>query len=124
MDEEEKIKEELKRLYKELYETDQEFEKAKGKRFIITMLIFTAFYFVVLMIAAGYTDIILALKAIFSKAIIGILTILLASVMLAWFHFWANSAIFWQLSDKARRERTILDGIASRIKELEKKLKD
>jgi hypothetical protein len=44
--------------------------------------------------------------------------------MLAWFHFWANAAIFGQLSEMGKRERTILDGIANRIKELEKKLED
>lgn len=123
MSDEEKTKEELKRLYKKLYETDKEFEKAKGKRFIITMLIFTAFYFVVIMAIIGF-DIRSAIEAIFSKAIIGILAILFASVMLAWFHFWANAAIFGQLSDVSSRERKIIDGIASRIKELEKKLED
>lgn len=34
--------EELKRLYKRLHDLDEEYEKNKGKRFIITLLLFVA----------------------------------------------------------------------------------
>lgn len=122
MHDKEKIQEEINRLYRQLHERDNEFEKAKGKRFIITMLVFTVVYFVILMIGAGFTDISSAIEAIFSKAIIGILGILIASIMLAWFHFWANWSIFGQLSEMGRRERETLDAIRKRIEDLNKKL--
>lgn len=124
MNEEEKIKEELKSLYQRLYEMDKEFEKAKGKRFIITMLAFTAFYFVITMMLPGNTDTKLVITAIFSSSIPKIIAALLVSTVLAWFHFWINATIFGHLSTKSREERVILDGIRKQIKELEKKLED
>jgi hypothetical protein len=74
------------------------------------------------MIVSGFTDISSSIEAIFSEAILYILGLLFTSIVLAWFHFWANATIFGQLSEMGRREREILDGITRSIRELEKKL--
>ena len=111
--------EKLNRLYRQLHEKDKEFEKAKGNRFIITMLVFTAFYFVILMIGAGFSHISSVLEAISSNTIIDILGIAIASILLAWFHILVNATIFGQLSKIGRREREVLDGIRSTIKDTE-----
>ena len=118
MNDKEKIKAELRSLYKSLCETDQQYEKAKGKRFFITILAFTAFYFVVLMLFDGNTSI----RDVLSEGVWGILASLFVSVVFAFIHFFANSTIFHQLSEMSKRETAALEHIRNRIRELENKL--
>ena len=118
MNEKEKIKAEIKRLYNLHYEDDQKYEKAKGRRFFITILAFTAFYFVVLMLFDGNTSI----GDVINEGIGSILASLFVSVIFALIHFFANWTIFHQLSEMGRRERASLEYIEKRIKELKMEL--
>lgn len=97
-------KEELKRLYQSLYEEDKKYEKAKGKRAIVTILIFTAFYFWLIW---QFVDSFVAI---------------VPAIPLAVIHFFANATIFGQLSDMSRSENKRLEYIREQIKELEKEI--
>lgn len=119
-----KKQEELDRLYRLLQKRDAEFEKAKGKRAMITMAVFSFLYFVVIMLFSGHKDIVSIIEAII-KAIINvdiqaIAAVLIPSIALGWMHFWANATIFGQLSQKSREENKVLDIIKKRIREIEK----
>lgn len=118
MNEKEKIKAEIKRLYNLHYEYDQKYEKAKGRRFFITILAFTALYFVVLMLFDGNTSI----GDVINEGIGSILASLFVSVIFALIHFFANWTIFHQLSEMGKRETAALEHIRNRIRELENKL--
>lgn len=98
-------KNELLKLY---WQRDKEFEAAKGKRTILTILLFAVGYFVVIYALTKPTD---------WKIICGDL---LASIFLAGIHFWINSCIFLYLFQKGREETEILERIRKEISELEK----
>ena len=106
----EKKQEELNRLHRLLCEKDQEFEKAKGKRTVVTILIFTAFYYWILWLLAKPSG-------------AEFLTNLFVAAVFASIHFFANLTIFSQLCQKGREESEILDSIRNRIKETEKSLR-
>jgi uncharacterized membrane protein (DUF106 family) len=106
MDKKEK-QEELNRLYRMIYEKDQEFEKAKGKRMIITTLGFAAFYFWLLSALEG------------TPTGIDVLYAIVGAIFLAGIHVWINSLIFGYLANKGRSESEALDFIRKRIRELE-----
>lgn len=97
---------ELKELYRRLYQLDQKFEKAKGKRTIITILGFAVFYFWVLYILNEPTG-------------IEIVYDVLLAIVIAGFHFLVNATIFGQLSHLGRKENETLENIRKRIRELE-----
>ena len=99
--------EELKRLYRLLYQKDQEFEKAKLKRTLLTILGFSLFYFVILYSIGNNT-----LKDIIMEIVI--------SVVLGGFHFFINLCIFAPLCQKGREETSFLDSLRKRISELER----
>lgn len=99
--------EELNRLYKLYWGKDEQFEKAKGKRTIITILVFSIFYYWILYI----TD---------EPSGIEILYLVLPAVFMAGFHFIINATIFSHLSAKGREENETLDSIKKRIREIEK----
>lgn len=115
----EKKQVEINRLYGQLYEKDRQFEKAKGKRTTITILVFTVFYFVILMIANGYADISSTIEDISSAEILDILGLAVASILIAWLHFAANAIIFGQLTEIGRSEKAILEDIKKQIREAE-----
>ena len=97
---------ELKELYRRLYELDRKFEKAKGKRTIVTILGFAVFYFWVFYILNDPVGI----EIIFD---------VILAIVIAGFHFFANVTIFGQLSQLGREENAILENIRKRIRELE-----
>lgn len=106
----EKKQDELNRLHRLLYERDQDFEKAKGKRTIVSLLAFTAFYYLIFWLTG-------------SPSGVEYLTNLLLALFIAGVHFWANITIFWQLFHKAEEETKILENIRKQISELEKELR-
>lgn len=106
MDNNEK-KAELNRLYRLLYERDKEFEAAKGKRTIITILGFAIFYFAVV-------------YAVSKPAGLDIIYALVFAIVFAAVHFLVNATIFLQLFQKGREESERLDAIRRQISELEK----
>lgn len=98
---------ELNRLYRLLYERDKEFESAKGRRTIITILGFAIFYFVVLCAFEKPTG-------------LNILATFVIAIVFAVVHFLINALIFLQLFQKGRAESETLDAIRKRITEVEK----
>lgn len=112
--------EKINRLYQELYEYDKKFERAKGIRFTVTLLVFAVGYFALLSIVSGITDI----KEIFDMNIGAILIQALISIIFAWLHFLANYAIFGQLSEMGSRETKTLDNIRRAIAEAKKEIDD
>ena len=119
MDKNEK-QEKINNLYQILYARERAFQRSKGKRAIKTILFFSAFYFVTIMIANGYTAITATVEAIFSEKILEIIGIALASIFLAALHFFLNGLIFGQLFNMGRDESSVLESIMKRITELEK----
>ena len=69
----EKNTEELKRLYKLLHDLDEEYEKRKGKRFIITLLLFVAVRMVVIYIRTEPRSIEAFLECLIVAAVLGII---------------------------------------------------
>ena len=100
-----KKQEELDRLYRLLQERDAEFEKAKGKRTIITILGLSIFYYWLFVNLGEPTG-------------IELLFIIIPTIMIAGFHFFVNATIFAYLCNKSREENEILDNIKKRIKDL------
>lgn len=115
--------EELNRLYLLLYERDKEFEKAKGKRTIITVLFLTAVYFVLLFCFSIFAPIaeIKSIFDVFSTDIRITLGILVVSFVLAWIHFMANLTIFGQLYNMGRAETETLERIKKLIEETKRR---
>ena len=115
--------EELNRLYRLLYERDKEFEKAKGRRTIITVLFLTAVYFVLIFSYSFFAAIaeIKSIFDIFSTDIRITLGILVVSFVLAWIHFIANLTIFGQLYNIGRAETETLERIKKQIEETRKR---
>lgn len=105
----ETIKKDLERLYLSYYELDKKIDKARGKRTIITILVFAAFYFWVL-------------YNISDPVGIEFVYLIVGSVIVGGFHWWINGAIFSQLFQMGREESEALDSIKKRISELEKSL--
>jgi hypothetical protein len=99
--------EELKRLYILLYKKDQEFEKAKLKRTLLTILGFSLFYFIVIC-------------QIGKPVGFNILLAIVSAIVLGGFHFFVNACIFVPLCQKGREESETLDRIRKRISELER----
>lgn len=115
MTEQEKIIERLKSLYKLYHDRDDEFQKAKLKRMIFTLLFFTVAYFVILIwITKQFWELNWGIIAI----------IFISSIVLSWIHFWVNATVFGQLANKGRDETEILERIKEDIRELEKKLEE
>lgn len=102
-----KKQEEINRLNRLLCEKDNEFEKAKGKRTIVTILAFAAFYFWLLWQVDGFSNLLDVVGTIF------------AAIVIAGIHLVVNSVIFGQLSDKGRSEKEALERIRKQIRELE-----
>lgn len=98
-------KEELNRLYRLLQERDAEFEKAKGKRTIITILGFSIFYYWLFFNQGNPTG-------------VELLLIIIPSIIVAGFHFFVNALVFVYLFNKSKTENEILDDIKKRIKDL------
>lgn len=94
-------------LWKLYYERDKEFEKAKGKRALVTVIGFSIFYLVVLYSFLKPTD----LK--------GIGATLIVAIVLGFLHFLVNLTIFAYLCNKGRDESEVLKQIKKRIDEAE-----
>ena len=97
--------EEKNRLYRLLNERDKQFEAAKLKRMIITIIGFAIFYFYVLY----------ALEKPTGESII---FCLILSIVLSGVHFFVNAAIFGALAQKGREESEILENIRKEISKL------
>lgn len=93
-------------LWKLYWQKDKEFEAAKGKRTILSILLFAVGYFVVIYALSKQPS---------DWKIIG--GILLASIFFAGIHFWINSFIFLYLFQKGREEAEILERIKKRIEQ-------
>ena len=104
LDEKEK-NEEKKRLYRLLCEREKEFESAKLKRMIITIIGFAIFYFYVFYGLEKPTG-------------IAILFCVLLSIVFATAHFFINATIFGALAQKGRAESDILENIRKEISNL------
>ena len=99
--------EELKRLYRLLYQKDKEFEKAKLKRTLLTILGFSLFYFIVICQTGKPVG-------------FDILKVIVIAIVLGGFHFFINACIFAPLCQKGREEGEFLDSIRKRISDLER----
>lgn len=99
--------EELNRLQRLYWERDEQFEKAKGKRMILTILGFSIFYYWVLYITVEPSG-------------IGIFATILPAVMMAVLHVFVNATIFGNLAIKGREETEILERIEKRYNDLSK----
>lgn len=97
---------ERNRLYRLYWQRDKEFESAKGRRLVISILAFSAFYF----------WLIIQLSA--PKGL-GFLAALVFALILGGIHVIFNGWIFGQLHLKSQEEQSILDHIKKQIAELE-----
>lgn len=95
----------LCRLY---IERDKEFESAKTKRTVITILGFAVAYFLILF-NLEHPD---------GFAIFGTAAVALA---FSGIHFWINAAVFGYLSRKGHEEAMRLESIRNQIKEIDRK---
>ena len=102
--------EERNRLYRLLYERDKEFEAAKLKRMIITIIGFSIAYFYLFFAISKVYGVITWYTIIF-------LTI--ASIIVSVFHFFINASIFGALAQKGRAESDILENIRKEISKLD-----
>lgn len=117
-------KKERDRLIRLYYEKDKEFESAKGKRTIISILFFSLVYLIILFsfdyaIIYSSTGEGIHLKDIVSNFMFFV-PMLVYSLIFGVIHFFANAAIFSQLSQMGRNENEHLKYIEKRIRELEK----
>ena len=94
-------------LWKLYYQKDKEFEKAKGKRTLLTILGFAILYFIVFCWIEKPTS------------IAGIGVYLIAAMVSSGIHFWINAMIFSYLCNKGRDESEVLKQIKKRIDEAE-----
>ena len=94
------------RLYKLYWQRDKEFETAKLKRTIFTIIGFAVFYFIVL-------------YQIGKPSGFDILWALISALVIAGFHFYINSFIFLYLFNKGRQESDRLAAIKKQFEELE-----
>ena len=93
----------LCRLY---IERDKEFESAKAKRSIFTILGYAVAFFLIFW-------------AVCKPQGLDILGFLIAAIVISGIFFLVNATVFGYLSMKGREETEILDSIRRRIKELE-----
>lgn len=108
MSDNETRKKERDRLIRLYYERDKEFESAKGKRMIITILAFSLLYFVVFFQIGYIAD------------VTDFLMTAVISIVFGGIHFWVNALIFSRLFQKGKEEREALEYIERKIRELEK----
>jgi hypothetical protein len=109
MDKKESTRAEIERLYRLYYQLDKEFESAKMKRTVLTILGFAVVFFWILcqlMSPSGW-DI---LKAV------------VFALIWSGIHFFVNACIFGPLASKGRDEGDRLRDIKKKISELEKEL--
>lgn len=99
--------EELKRLYKRLHDLDEEYEKRKGKRFIITLLLFVAARMVVIYLRTEPRSIEEFLDCLIVAAVLGII------------EFFICLYGFLYLFTKGREETAHLQYIKDEIAKLE-----
>lgn len=104
---------ELKDLYRRLYELDKKFERNKGNRVLFAILGFSAVFFCLIFAYMRYMEH-LTLKNLFFCFLI--------SAILGTGHVIINSSVFGPMFYKSREENDILNSIRSRIKEIEKEL--
>lgn len=95
-------------LWKQYQEKDREYEKAKGKRALLTILGFTIAYYFVFLLADKPTG-------------IGIILTILPALFAAGIHFWANTIVFTWLNSKGREEQEHLDYLKKEIQKYETK---
>lgn len=112
---------ELNRLCRLLYEREKEFEKAKHKRIILTIVGFSIFYFVVQMMFSGHTDIVAMLKAVMSADLSELFAMVVVPIIFACVHFVINASVFGALFQKNIAESRRLEAIEEQIKELEER---
>ena len=93
-------------LWKLYYQKDKEFEAAKTKRSILTILGFAVFYFVVLYFIEKPTGLDILGNVIFALIIAGI-------------HFFVNAIVFGHLTNKGRAESEALNAIKKQIDNIE-----
>lgn len=94
-------------LWKLYCQRDKEFEKAKGRRTLITIIGFAIFYFTALYSFGKPTD----LKDFGAM--------LMVSLVFGGLHFWINAPIFVYLCNKGREESEVLKHIKKRMDEAE-----
>lgn len=103
------MQDELNRLYRLYYERDKEFEKAKGRRTLLSVLGFSVWYFWIycnFLAPSGIREVLLSI---------------VFAIITSVFHVLINGTIFWHLIDNSRREYERLEHIKKQIQELEKK---
>lgn len=107
MDDKKQKQEELKYLYKLYHDRDEEFEKAKGRRMLITFLGFSAFYAWLMW-------------NILEPRGWDILWNLFLGAFMGGIHVFVNLCIFGPLCAKGMEESDRLRSIKKQIEELEK----
>lgn len=103
-----KIESERDRLCRLYIERDKEFEAAKAKRNIITILGFSVFYFCLFYSLNGSFGWHILLFAVIA-------------LVFAYGHFWINLTIFGYLFRKGHEEAMRLESIRNQIKEIDRK---
>ena len=103
----------LAHLYKLYYERDKEFEKAKGKRFWLTVLGFSLAYLIAFFLA-GKT-VFLPEDATLGELALLLLELVIPSIVVAFIHYFVNATIFGQLFIKSEEEKRILQSIKDEI---------
>lgn len=93
-------------LWKLYCKRDKEFEKAKGKRTIITILSFSVVYFIIFYLNGSPTG-------------FDVVGDFLVAVIVAGIHFVINATVFGYLAQKGREETEILESIKKKLSELE-----
>ena len=97
--------------YKLLRTTENQVEKARNKRTILTILLFSLLYFLIFYFTYDPTG-------------LEIPGTLFASLFIGGFHFWLNSIIFTTLHTKSEAENKNIELIKKQIKDLEQKQTD
>lgn len=99
---------EIKRLYKRLYELDKQSEKNKGRRFILSLLILIAMRFMLLYAIGKPND------------VTGFLETLIVAAVWGFFAYWIYLGIFLYLFQKSEAENSYIKHIKEEINKLEK----
>ena len=100
------IENERNRLQQLYWQREKEFEAAKGKRTIITILGFALAYFLILYIIEKPTG-------------FDIVSIFVSAMVLAGLHFFVNTLVFMYLFQKGHDESERLKAIQKQISDLE-----
>ena len=109
MDKKEEIRAEIDRLYRFYYEKDKEFESAKMKRFVLTILGFSFVYLYIL-------------YNLWEPSGWNILYTIVLSIVFSGIHCLINAVVFGTLAYKGKVEGDTLRHIKERIANLEKEL--